>query len=179
MPRPRQIAGALLTAVLLASATPAAAEVSASDVKAQFIPRFARYVTWPPSARPQGSEPINVCVIGSNPFGGKLESAAQAQVIDGHRVAVRRLDSSSGADSCHIAFIAGSRSQSIAQLLASLRGKPILTVTDSAQGGTRGMVHFSVVSGRVRFFIDEAEASRRGLTISSRLLALAIGVKQR
>jgi hypothetical protein len=30
----------------------------------------------------------------------------------------------------------------------------------------------------VRFFIDQAAASERGLTISSRLLALAIGVKK-
>jgi len=31
----------------------------------------------------------------------------------------------------------------------------------------------------VRFFIDNAQAQARGLAISSRLLALAIGVNQR
>jgi hypothetical protein len=31
----------------------------------------------------------------------------------------------------------------------------------------------------VRFFIDNAQAQARGLTISSRLLALAIGVNQK
>jgi hypothetical protein len=41
------------------------------------------------------------------------------------------------------------------------------------------MIHFSMVSGRVRFFIDDAGAAERGLSISSRLLALAIGVRQR
>jgi len=41
------------------------------------------------------------------------------------------------------------------------------------------MIHFTTVSGRVRFFINEAEAAQRGLTISSRLLALAAGVTQR
>jgi hypothetical protein len=52
-------------------------------------------------------------------------------------------------------------------------------VTDARTSSHRGIIHFSVVGGRVRFFIDEAEASERGLSISSRLLALAIGVNQR
>ena len=41
------------------------------------------------------------------------------------------------------------------------------------------MIHFAIVAGRVRFFIDEAEAAGRGLSISSRLLALAVGVRER
>jgi hypothetical protein len=41
------------------------------------------------------------------------------------------------------------------------------------------MVHFAIVRGRVRFFVDEAAAAARGLVISSRLLRLAIGVRQR
>jgi YfiR/HmsC-like len=41
------------------------------------------------------------------------------------------------------------------------------------------MIHFTVAGGRVRFFIDEAAAAERGLSISSRLLALALGVRQR
>ena len=41
------------------------------------------------------------------------------------------------------------------------------------------MIHFTISGGRVRFFIDEAAAAQRGLVISSRLLALALGVRQR
>ena len=39
------------------------------------------------------------------------------------------------------------------------------------------MIHFTVVDGRVRFLIDQGSATARGLTISSRLLALAVEVK--
>ena len=55
----------------------------------------------------------------------------------------------------------------------------MLTVTDARAGPQRGMIHFTIVGGRVRFFIDEADAAERGLSISSRLLALAAGVRQR
>lgn len=50
---------------------------------------------------------------------------------------------------------------------------------DGRAGPRRGMIHFTIVSGRVRFFIDEARAAERGISISSRLLALAAGVRQR
>lgn len=175
----RHCLAALAAAVMVAASVPAQASVSESDVEAAFLPRFARYVIWPPAARPNGADPFVLCVIGSDPFGDGLDSAARSQSVDGRRIIVRRMDSTANAAQCHIAFVGGSRVQSIGQMLAALRGKPILTVTDSHSGDARGIVDFSVVGGRVRFFIDNSDASSRGLNISSRLLALAIDVKQR
>ncbi|HET7317014.1 MAG TPA: YfiR family protein [Sphingomicrobium sp.] len=179
MGKVRAILCAILGAAFLAVATAAPADVSESDVKAAFLPRFARYVTWPGPAAPNGSDPYILCVIGDGSFGSALDTAARSQSVDGHRITVRRLDSAYGAGACQIAYIAGSKSHSVGELLNALRGKPILTVTDSHNGGQRGIIHFAVVDGRVRFSIDEADASSRGLTISSRLLALAISVRQR
>lgn len=153
----------------------ARAQVSAIAVKAAFVPRFARYVTWPPAAMPKGSDPFVVCVIGSDPFGGLLQGAARSQTVDGRGIVVRRMDSAADADSCQIAFVGGGRA---GQILAALGRKPILTVTDSGSNSARGIIHFVVTGGRVRFFIDQASAMQRGLSISSRLLALAVGVRQ-
>jgi hypothetical protein len=175
----RHILAGLIGAAVLAGSVPVHAAVSEADVKAAFLPRFARYVTWPPSAAPSGSSPYVLCVIGGDPFGGGLDSAARSQSVDGRRIDVRHLDSAGSAGQCHIAYVTGGRGQSVSQILAALRGKPVLTVTDSRNGGDRGMIHFAIVDGRVRFYIDEAEASSDGISISSRLLALAIGVRQR
>jgi hypothetical protein len=169
---------ALLTAQLVVPG-PAAAEVTDTAVKAAFLPRFAHYVTWPITATPKGSAPFALCVIGGDPFGPLLDDAAKSQSVDGRRIVVKRLDSAIGADSCQIAFVDGTRSEPTGQLLAALAHKPVLTVTDASGGGQRGIVDFTIVGGRVRFFIDQAAAAQRGLTISSRLLALAVGVKQR
>ena len=175
----RQLLVTLLTAVLLAGSVPAMSAVTESDVKAAFLPRFARYVDWPASALPGGSAPMTLCVIGADPFGDGLDSAARGQSIGGKRLVVRRVGSASGAGGWQIAYVAGTNSESVGQTLVALRGKPILTVTDERNGSARGIIHFVVVDGRVRFAIDEADAARRGLSISSRLLALAVSVKQR
>jgi hypothetical protein len=50
----------------------------------------------------------------------------------------------------------------------------VLTVTDDAHGSSRGVVNFRVLDNRVRFEIDNAAAAHNGLTVSSRLLALAV-----
>jgi hypothetical protein len=175
---PRLLALALAATAQVAFAPAASADVSEMAVKAAFLPRFARYVSWPASAMPKGSDPFVLCVIGDDPFGPALDEAARSQSIDGRRIVVRRLETAAGAAGCQIAFVDGSRNQPTGQLLAALARSPVLTVTDASNGGQRGLVHFTVVSGRVRFFIDQAGATHRGLTISSRLLALAVGVKQ-
>jgi hypothetical protein len=54
----------------------------------------------------------------------------------------------------------------------------VLVVTDSANGADRGQIHFAIDQNRVRFHVDDAAAKKAGLTISSRLLSLALSVTQ-
>ena len=164
--------------LLCALAVPAAgrADVSDTAVKAAFIPKFARYVTWPASAPAHNGAQIVICIIGDDPFGSALTQAAAGQSVDGKPFVVKHLTSAAAASDCAIAFVDGAHT---GELLGALGRQPILTITDSRDGPQRGIIHFAIVDGRVRFFIDNAEAHARGLTISSRLLALAIGVNQR
>jgi hypothetical protein len=160
------------------AAAPAPAQPTAEAVKAAFLPKFARYVAWPGTALPAPGAPFQLCIIGRDPFGRFLDPAAAGESIDGHGVTVRRLASAEGAAGCHVAFVQGSSPADTARLLAALHRYPVLTVTDGA-AARRGMIHFTVLARRVRFFIDEAQAAEHGLSISSRLLSLAAGVRQR
>ena len=170
--------GALAAATLFA-AGPASAQASEQAVKAAFIPKFARYVGFPPIAQPGAGQPYYLCIIGRDPFGPLIDKAAASEVIDGHPVAVRRFASIDfeAVAGCHLAFITGATDASTAQMLEGLRRQPVLTITDARAGHARGMIHFAVVEGRVRFSIDQGAATGRGITISSRLLALATEVK--
>ena len=51
--------------------------------------------------------------------------------------------------------------------------------TAAAVDTLRDGVHFAVIGGRVRFHIDDAAAAASGIGVSSRLLALAVEVRQR
>jgi uncharacterized protein DUF4154 len=174
------IARLCLALALLLGALPAGAQPPTEDaVKAAFLPRFARYVAWPGAAVPAAGAPFQLCIVGRDPFGPMLDQAASRELIDGHSLVIRRMASADRAGGCQLAFVQGTAPTDTARLLLALRAQPTLTVTDGRAGPQRGMIHFTIVGGRVRFFIDEAAAADRGLSISSRLLALAAGVRQR
>ena len=170
---------ALLAGLVLMAPEGIAAVPLDVQVKAAFLPKFAAYVNWPAGALGPASEPVMLCVIGRDPFGRALDAAVAGQRVDQRLIQVRRLDSTIGADHCNIAFLGGSARQSPGAMQEALRGQPILTVTDTSEGAGRGIVHFAVKEGRVRFHIDDALAARNNLTLSARLLSLALSVKSR
>lgn len=172
------VAALMLAVGLFLSAAPASAQ-SAASIKAGFIPKFVRYVDWPASVHPSSGQSFQLCIVGVDPFGPLIDRAAASEQIEGRAVTVRRLETLEGAGTCHVAFIRGATPAATSRFLRAFRGHPVLTITDSAAGAPRGMIHFALVDGRVRFYIDEAGATAHGLTISSRLLALALGVRQR
>lgn len=160
-------------AISLAAVPGAArAQVSEAAVKAAFLPKIARYIDWPPGAVAPGA-PLQICIVGNDPFGRLIDEAVAGQSVEGHAVTVRR---GGGLDGCHIAFL---REPAAARALAALRGRPVLTVTDSSDGTKRGMIHFAQKGGRISFYIDDVQAAQAGLGISARLLAIALSVRSR
>jgi hypothetical protein len=155
---------------------PAHAQPSDVAVKAAFLTKFPAYVVWPAEAQPAAGAPFSICVIGSDPFGKRVDAAARGQQVDGHAVQVRRYADAATAGDCQIAFVQAASNAATTALLQALADRPILTVTD--KGSAQGMIHFEIAAGRVRFRIDAAAAQKSGLEINSRLLAIALSVKR-
>lgn len=174
--RLRGAARALLAAcAILAVALPAAAQPALETaVKATFLYKFAPFVEWPARAFDGPGDALVICVQGDDAFAGVLEEAIRGQRLSSHPMLVRRLARVGRDSGCHILFAVGSKTQSTAEALHAVAGLPVLTVTDAARGSTRGMVHFVLRDSRVRFMIDDEAASRSGLSLSSKLLNLAI-----
>lgn len=175
------LASGALAAAQLPAAVPARTQASEEAIKAAFLPKFVRYIGLPIAAQPEAGQPYYLCVIGRDPFGTTLDRAAASEAIDGHAVAIRRFPTADAPAiaGCHAAYVAGANEEQTSATLATLRRQPTLTITDSRWSRSRGMIHFAIAAGRVRFHIDDAEAGARGIAVSSRLLALAIDVKQR
>jgi len=161
----------------LPSAAHAQDEVLERAVKATFLYKFVPFVEWPQNAFASDDAPVEICVIGPDPFGEILDEAVADQTIAGRPVEVQRLDSEFAPADCHVAFVSGAVANGV---LENFSGRPVLTVTDSAEGAeATGIIHFVVEGERVRFDIDAAEANEHGLSISARLLALARMVHDR
>lgn len=156
-----------------AMAAPMQADLEYS-VKANYLVRFAAFVEWPDNAFAGPQAPVVLCVAGRDPFGATLDNAARAQTAFGRSLTVRRPASADAVAGCHILYVG----RGAGSLIPQATQRPgLLVVTDSATASDRGMIHFVVAESRVRFHIDQRTASRSGLSISSRLLNLALSVR--
>lgn len=148
-------------------------------VKATFLSRFASFVDWPAGAFAAVDAPLIICVSGSNALAALTESSVIGQRINGRALEVRRIGVVERGSGCHVLYLTGTDGQSVAGGLAVVRGEPVLTVTDAQHASTRGAIHFVLSEGRVRFHIDRTSASAGGLSISARLLNIALSVRGR
>jgi len=167
-------AGSVVTdgGAISASESPRADEYR---VKAAFLYNFAKFVDWPAEAFATPAAPLNVCILGVDPFGSALDQALQGHV--GNRAIVtRRLTEVE--PGCHLVFISASERKRLALLADSLRALRVLTVSDAEGfGGLGGMIELFTEGESVRFNIYPSEVERAGLRASARLIELAANQK--
>jgi len=164
----------MLCAALAASPPVLASPTPEYQVKAAFLFNFSQFVSWPPQAFGSTNAPIVIAVLGQDPFGRDLDAIVNGEHVNGHPIVVRRYRDVSEVDGCHILFIDRSESDQLPEIVRSLRGRAILTVSDiegSAQGGV--MIDLATQDNHIRMHVNLAAARASGLTLSSQLLRLA------
>jgi hypothetical protein len=173
----------VLSALLLAlwAGALGAAEPSLEyAVKGTYLYKFGPFVEWPAASFAAEDSPVNICVIGRDPFGPALDQAVDGQRIGERPIRLWRLPVAGRESACHIMFAAGSPQQSIPEALAAVRGMPVLTVTDAgAAGAASSIISFAIENNRVRFDIDDQAAEQNGLQIRAQLLDLARNIRPR
>lgn len=166
---------ALLRRLLLLLAVPAllgAQTASEYDVKAAFLYNFTKFVDWPPDAFPDPSS-LKICVLGDNPFGNSLQTVA-GELVGNRKLTVMRTDSLAKPAGCQVLFISRSEREHVPQILAAVKGSPVLTVGDTKGFADDGVIiNFVPEGSKVRFEINTDSAERARLRISSKLLQLA------
>lgn len=169
-------------AAALAIWSPTAVGDSLEDaVKATYLYKLVPFITWPEEARQPAAGAVNLCVVGSPAFAVVLKRAVQDQRNGGGGFAVLQpAVEATDASGCHVLFATSADQRVVDSALWAVRGRPVFTVTDGGDGtSARGMLHFVISEGRVRFEIDERMAAASGLDISSKLLSLATAVRRR
>jgi len=110
---------------------------TAQAIQAAFLYRFLFYVEWPESTLEGPDDPVEVCVLGEDPF-GELLSPMEPKTVDGRPLAVRRLSRTQEARECHMVFVGRSELGRVEEVFADLEGSAVLTVSDDARFVERG-----------------------------------------
>lgn len=149
-------------------------------VKAAFIFNFVKFVEWP-AEKAIGKQPgIDICVVGdsnliktSSVF--KEASSAKLGISLVSEPNIRNVPAH-----CHILFISKSEDDKLADIVGFLKGKPVLTVGDSASFAERGvMIGFVDVDGKIKLEVNKHAAEAAGLRVDAQLLEIAVKVIDR
>jgi hypothetical protein len=170
-----------LVACLFAVASAVAQQTAPieANVKAVFLYNFTKYVSWSPAAagEPNPAE-LRICVTAPDAFFSLLKSAVQGEDLDGRPLQPVALEGLDDAKTCQILYVGDSQTPDAKEWLAAVRGAHVLTVADGPLNDDT-VIAFVREDNRIRFDINRASATRRGITVSSKLLRLARQVKDR
>jgi len=143
-------------------------------VKAAFLYNFVKFVEWPFTPGAQEG-PIEICMLGKDPFRGALELVVDGKTVNGRALIIRHIGDIAAARSCQVLFVSTSEADRVSEITKAVRGWNILTVSEINRFSERGgIINFLMEGQRVRFRINTKMAASAGLTISSKLLQLAV-----
>lgn len=149
----------------------ASAAPDEAEVEAAFVYNFAKFVQWPATVF-SDSIPLQICVPADDALAAKLD-LLQGREAQGHVIHVRPLAPADDLGGCHILFVSSS-DDARGQLLRSVDGQPILTISDAPSFAEQGgMIGLFVESNHIQFAINRAIAEQAGLRLSARMLLMA------
>jgi hypothetical protein len=149
---------------------------SPAAVKAAFLHRFASYVEWPAEAT--SADTFTIAVSGADDIAEQLESLLPGLKIQNRSARVRRVAAPEELDGVQILYI-GASAKRVDALLAAAQRRPILTVTDDAEGLASGsVINFLQVGRNIRFEVSLPAAERNRLRIDAGLLSVAARVQE-
>ena len=142
-------------------------------IKAAFLYNFIKFVDWPSESFKNGAAPINVCVLGDDPFGEALDTLRNKRV-KGRRLVIKQVRRVEQIEGAHLLFISTSEKGRVKQILKSLADAPVLTISEmEGFGQNGGIINFITVDNKIQFEINSEKAQQHKLKISSQLLKLA------
>jgi hypothetical protein len=161
------------------ASTPAAVadEEKESLVKAAFIYNFVKFIEWPGDRATSKLSNIDICTVGSSSI-NKASKVFQAASTEKLKLSLVPESNWRNADKhCHILFISASESSAVAEILGTLKTKPVLTVSDSDQFAEQGgMIGFVMSDNKIKIAVNTKSITSAGLRVDAQLLEIALKV---
>ncbi len=147
--------------------------VTEQQLKAAYLYNITKYVTWPEKSFLSQQTPINLCIVGKDPFKESLKPIKKRSIF-GRKFQINYYQNAAQLNGCHIAYIASQNPPVVSKELKLLKGRHILTVSDIynfAQKG--GMVELRKEHNKIKLHVNLDALQNADLFISSKLLELS------
>lgn len=167
-----------LFCILLPQQLYAEPQIKAYHVKARYIEGFTSFIHWPEEIFTNSDQPMQLCVLGDNPFNKALDILVRKHNTRKNRhsqlQAVNYLHRGDDITACHLLYIGESEEGFFYQLLKQTKGRSILTISsieDFVING--GMIQFYILENKVHFLMDVQTIRDENLNPNANLLRVA------
>lgn len=145
-------------------------------IKSVFIYNFTRYIEWPTDYQ-TGNFIINM--YGNNPaMLAELNTMAKTKTVGAQKIEIRNTTSLDGIGKSNILYVTPDVTTPLADILAKIKGKSTLLVTEKPGFAKQGSaINFIVVESRQKFELNKANAEKYNLKVSAQLVTLSIPVE--
>jgi hypothetical protein len=184
--RPTWWVAALLLAFCLSltllsgeAASPTDRHADEYQIKAAYLFNFLHFIHWPTTAA--GGPTLIIGIVGKDPFKTRFAPVEGQPVgAGGPRLQIHRYGSyreGMALSGCQLLYICSSERAFMPDIVASVTGSPVLTVSD-AEGfvASGGMIQLVERAGRVRWLINRTALATAALRARAQLLRNAAEV---
>jgi hypothetical protein len=141
-----------------------------NSMQTLYIYNFMKLIKWPDNSV---GEKFIIGVYGSDQMFTQLTSYTKTRKIGTKNIQVLNLRSAADVSRCQVAFVASSQSSSIQELKNKITNQACLIVSEK-QGVKDAAIEFVRSNNKLGFKIEEEEIKAHNLTVSRRLIDMAV-----
>lgn len=163
----------IATVMFLSSHSQLAQAASEDKIKTAIIFKMTKFISWP-----KKSHNLTICILGEGAMNNELNKINRKDT-KGRRISITNKNVNAPFEKlCDALFIHNVDSTTVSSVINRLKGKPVLTISDTrsfVESG--GMIGLNRRGKKIHFAINNSSATDSKITISSKLLKLAKDVK--
>lgn len=161
--------GTVLLSIILSSS--AFGQRPIHEVYSMMMFNFIKYVQWPE----EGSNEFVIGIVGNADILNTMNTYYKGNKIGNKTLVVRKIQSPSDADGCHVVFIDKTKSGEFDSYKNRVSGKSTLVITDKNGLGERGSgINFKVVNSKLKFELNQKAIEGANLKVANSLSSMAI-----
>jgi hypothetical protein len=161
----------------LVAVTTAQAGLNVTEVRAAYLLKLTKFITWPEEAF-SGDELV-IGVIGENPFGSLLRENTAGKQVDGKALVIRYFDSieDAGWQRSHLLYVADSERDQMERIIDGVQEWTV-TISDIPEFPHKGgMIGFQDLGATVKMKVNNDVVQSNGLRISALVLKMVVLVE--
>jgi hypothetical protein len=144
-------------------------------MKAVALEKLSLFISWPPNlVKNDPSREFVIAVLAQTSFGEVLKDVYKDKKIKDRKVRIVNLKNIQELTDCQMLFIPNIKISELNNVLTYVKGKPILTISDTEGfAGIGCFINFYEYENKLRFEINQKGMKDDGFTVDYRLLKVS------